>query len=165
MKQFFLKIITLLIPLFVVSLISLPLVSCSLSSQGTNTGNPSEPVGSILPRTYAFSLVEGVCHKIYQCFSPIDELTCQNELFNSSNMTSELGSNAAHYSRLSDLAAAETAGQMVVNASNFDSCSTALTQLDCADSLLSQAFSASTPADFSTAYFVLRTSAICAQIY
>lgn len=148
--------------------LALLFLSCNAKHFGTNTGNPEvpAPVNSQpgVP-TYAQYLVTGLCQKIYQCVGQINTTACKTQLFYSSRMTSELGPKASLYSTEADLAAAESAGQILPVPSKFDICISAVNLLDCSDPLMLQAYSTEIPTDFSMAYMILRTSSACAQIY
>ncbi len=143
------------------------LVSCNSNTLGTNTGNPmaTPPKNQITAPTYAASLVDNLCGKINQCFDPINMTACQTQLIYTSRMTSELGPMASSYLTLAELAIAESSGQIQPVPSAFNSCIATLKQLDCGDPLMNQAYLSSNPANFLSAYIMLRSSPFCGQIY
>jgi len=157
------------------AIIVLPLfLSACLESPGTNTGNPGkEPVsmpggdtnGNNPALTYTKVLVGLICAKVKVCYPSSNSATCYTNGMEQSGYTSELGATAATYDTMEDLATAVENNTVVINTTNYESCTQALNALNCSDTLVQNAYSAATPSDYSATNILFRASTACQQIY
>lgn len=139
------------------------IVSCS--GQGTNTGNPDVYAG--VPTTGTSSPVDSMistlCSRVNTCFPSASISTCSAQIIVAGGFTDEISFNPP-YSTLTDLKSAYTAGSITMNETALSSCLGSISQLACTNSLMTSAYAASQPINFSKLYLLFRTSTQCLVI-
>ena len=139
-------------------------ISFQVSCMGTNTGNPGlNPNSGQAPATT--TLMSTVCDRIAACFGGANSLTCIGQVTTVNSYTSTLGNVASSYSTMSSLGAAETNGIVVSNSTNLQACKTAIQQLSCSDTLVTQSYSTSNPSSYALTKLLFQASTSCQQVY
>ncbi len=151
------------------AIIVLPLcLSACLLSPGTNTGNPgligNPNAGTEQPPSIYFLAVQ-ICGKISTCYARSSVTRCYFQIMSLNGYTSELGATAATYDTMSEIGENVANGTLPTNLTNYQYCHQALESLSCADSLVQNAYTPSTPLDYSTTNILFRVSSTCQQIY
>jgi hypothetical protein len=115
---------------------------------GTETGNPNGPSAGNTAATVSFAdqLVTGVCSKLAACYPSLSTATCDAGLLTETNFGPALGLPGDTRS-LSQLASAEEAGSIAVKSPA--TCISDIGALSCSSAGVQQAYSASSPSDFS----------------
>jgi hypothetical protein len=143
-------------------MILLVLTLLSLASCGTETGNPEATSGEgdqNLPQsgyqdTITGSIATLACQKVSSCYSVTQE-TCLENIGTQDNFDQVLGLPDATYTNLLGVVFAEKNGSIIANTINSDNCKSDISNLNCSDQEVQDAFSNSSPNDFSKIYKVL----------
>ncbi len=133
---------------------------------GTNTGNPGAVFSPVLgTSTFTAGLVATVCTQIVKCYAGANLSTCETQVFSLTGYPNQLGVNASTHSTMTALQTAEQAGATSANSNNVQACETAISHLNCTDSLISQSYSNSSPNDYANTNLLFKVSASCQSIF
>lgn len=144
-------------------LLLLLLVGC-----GTETGNPITPSspasGEDGTTTSTEGILEKVCEKIESCYS-VKESTCKTNTLEEDGFDDAF--DIADYDDLQAIVDAETAGDLsVTSTSAVTQCKTDIENLSCSDSEVVNAYSTSSPNDYSNMADIIPTNAgSCQDIF
>jgi hypothetical protein len=145
------------------------LILSACSGDGTNTGNPTVDSGTgdngHMPVSGRESqiLASALCNKIKSCFSSSSDTTCKSQIPALSNFTDEVLLNPP-YSTLNDLETDVQSTAFTFNTTSLNSCLTSISNLSCGDSLVTSAYTSSSPTNFSTVYKLFRASSQCLSL-
>jgi hypothetical protein len=139
------------------------------SGDGTNTGNPTAgnttPTNGDIPYTgrESFILSSALCDKIKTCFTSSSDTACQSQIPTLANFTDEVLLNPP-YITLNDLETDVQSTAFTFNTTSLNTCLTSISNLSCGDSLVTSAYTASTPTNFANVYKLFRASSQCLSL-
>lgn len=134
----------------------------SLSSCGTDTGNPGLKAGvdHQAPMTSDDPIGYVLCSKISSCFK-IDRSICDQRIYSATGITESLNLDVTRYPDLSSAISGLQLGTLITNSDSLRICQDAVTAMACDHSLLNQSYSIREPQNFNSAHHLLRSSASC----
>ena len=145
-------------------LLSLLLSSCHMNFFGTNTGNPGIPSnGSISLAT--IELVGAVCNQVTTCFPSANFKNCYDQVWTVTGYTSQLGATASTYATMTNLLTAESNAIVAPNYINLQNCESAISQLSCTSTLVTESYSASLPSSYSQTNLLFQAKSACQQVF
>lgn len=149
----------------------------SLSSLGTDSGNPSVP--AILPpesngtdtgnpvsapaNTDTSFLSEQICNKLQSCFSRKPD-QCKSVVLAANNIVSVIGGNATINPELYSLQTAVNSRQSVINANRLSLCAQQLQNTSCNDPAVQSAYDINRMNDTSRIYLMIPNTNECHTI-
>lgn len=124
---------------------------------GTDSGNPSA-----IPNFDGVT-ASPVCLKLNSCFVGVPA-NCSDLLAVAPNYTTALGLDPMVYPDLTSAVQGLKDGNLSIDNAKEDVCNAAIGNLSCASTEVTNAYSASSPNDFSNAYHLLSADVACQQM-
>ena len=131
-----------------------------LSSCGTDTGNPGfrGPASGVGGSIF---MSPAMCSKLSSCYPSLTYGNCVSGVLTAPGITGAMGLSASTYPNLSSAYNGVASGDLRVNQTTLDQCSSAILGLTCASATVTSAYSISQPTNFNNAYNLLSASSAC----